>query len=471
MHDLILLNTFSNEFVASWPSKIINTSHTRLVRPAGAHQLATWLTSQGFNVKVIDFSNHIETQSLVNIIRKNTSANTKAIGVSTTFMERSSKDFNEPKWLLDLRQELADLNVEWLLGGTKNNYSLPNRYKWKIFDGYAEDSMLEYLNTVTCRTNFKKFEITEFEKFYLPRLHIEPSEFLAIELGRGCQFKCKFCNFSMLGKKKNSYIRNLHHFREELIRLYELYGTTNYYITDDTVNESYEKIAGLAEIASSLPFKFNWVGYLRLDLIYSNPKTISLLKDTGLMSAYFGIESFNSTASKVIGKGWNGVHGKNFLIELKNNWKTDITFHCSLIVGLPGEDEESINTTQKWFIDNQMHSWSWNGLYLNKIPHFTSSEFDKNYEQYGYRFPSSSPVNWENDFWTKTLADEKAALLNNESLPYKKTGPWLLGELASTGGVTVDEIKHLKHAELPYATINSATELFLQKYTNILLNE
>jgi hypothetical protein len=90
----------------------------------------------------------------------------------------------------------------------------------------------------------------------------------------------------------------------------------------------------MAEMAQRLPFKLEWIGYNRLDLIGSKPHTIQLLKDSGLKSSFFGIESFHSQASKIVGKGWNGVRGKEFLIELKERWGITTFYQLLLIIAV-----------------------------------------------------------------------------------------------------------------------------------------
>lgn len=315
------------------------------VRPIGAHQLASWIRQHGYTAKVIDFCHIMSTDDLVAITQKNMDSDTIAIGVSSTFWHddaSASWHPKEPTWVTDARLKLADANVKWLIGGAAAS-SPKLTLDWIKFNGFAEDSLMKWLDSQSAKLRFRKFfDITTATQTFDKDDFIQPSDVLPMELGRGCQFKCKFCSYPLVGKKKGTYIRGYDTIREEFIKNYAEYGTTNYYFLDDTVNESEEKVQALADMVQALPFELSWVGYNRLDLIWSKPETIRWLKDSGLRSAFFGIESFHPKASMVVGKGWNGKQGKEFLLRLKDEWKGDITWFLSLIVGLPGESKEDI---------------------------------------------------------------------------------------------------------------------------------
>ena len=87
-------------------------------------------------------------------------------------------------------------------------------------------------------------------------------------------------------------------------------------------------------ISKSLPFELEYVAYLRIDLLAANPEMITLLPESGLRSAFFGIETFQVQGAKAIGKGWNGQNAKAFLLELKEKWK-DKTLSLSWGILIP----------------------------------------------------------------------------------------------------------------------------------------
>ncbi len=455
MANLILWNSYGHTFAP--------------VRPLGCHQLATWLERFGYSVQVIDFCNLMSAKDLVMITEKYITDDTVAIGASKTFWKNrldSSVPFGEPQWCLDARKylEAKHTKLKWLLGGyqTSKDYQLMD---WITFNGLAEDSLLKFLDQHTRYVLTRPlFDIKTLERHHKDNLLLEPQEILSLEMGRGCQFKCSFCRYPLIGKKKGTYIRDLSLIEQELIENYERYGTTRYTIVDDTVNEDEDKIKGLAEIAQRLPFKFEWVGYLRLDLIGSKKHTISWYRDAGLKGAFFGIESFHRDTSKIVGKGWSGVHGKEFLVELKKQWP-DIAIQLGLIAGLPGETVDDLHGTNQWCIDNGIDNWEINPLHIDiGDKREFQSAFDRNYQEYGYHFPDPNDQEfWKNDHWDRGLAVEISKTLKDIARPYQKPGIWHAANLANLG-YSFDWLFAQNIKDFDYGKFRQQTREFVNNY-------
>ena len=111
-------------------------------------------------------------------------------------------------------------------------------------------------------------------------------ETLPIEVSRGCIFKCKFCAFPLNGKSKLDYLRDPILIKEELQYNYEKYGTTHYFLSDDTFNDSTTKVEQIHKVVTSLPFKIKFTTYLRLDLLHAHQEQISMLEEMGLASPF-----------------------------------------------------------------------------------------------------------------------------------------------------------------------------------------
>ena len=484
MANLILWNTLNQDY--------------SMMRPAGPHQLASWLTQFGYTVKVIDFSSFLTTDELVMLTEKYIDRDTIAVGVSTTFWtvdESHDHSYDSPvdntiskkeeyvwspskfgrspfpDWVTNARSRLESRypKLEWIAGGAKT-YSVDHN-KWQVFTGYAEDTVLKYLDEkskiIGTRSNF---EFTQKGDTFMNDLGIQPYEVLPMELGRGCQFKCTFCGYPLLGKRKGTYIRDMSLIKAELISNFERFGTTRYSFSDDTVNESVEKIDALAELAQTLPFKLEWIGYNRLDIIGSTRTQIESLRHSGLRSSFFGIESFGIAQSKSIGKPWNGKHAKDFLLELKSIWKNDITFKLSFIVGLTGESVEDVNETEQWCFENDMHSWGFHPLFIQRDnPSPWASEFDKNYANHGYKFPSPTrDAFWTNDLWNFQTATRKSFSLNNEHRGDKKAAAFQLGGVISTG-YSIDQVIGKSNKELDWNEMRRRTNAIARNYVKFQL--
>jgi hypothetical protein len=459
-------------------------------RPIGPHAIAGWLRQHGYTVKVIDFCHSLPTDVLVRLTERHIGSDTIAIGASSTFWKptaysnRQHKDyyklekdnFYEPEWITGARiyLQLKHKHLDWILGGHTGVGHLGklNRFKWNIIRGYAEDSILRYMNE---KTNFSPdmiaFDIKTMDSCFLTDASIQPQESLPIELARGCQFRCKFCSYPLVGKKPGTYTRGASFVEEEIIKNYEMFGTTRYQIMDDTVNESADKVEMLARIAEKLPFKLEWVGYNRLDIIGVNRRTIDLLKISGLKSAYFGIESFHPEASTCLGKGWNGKHGKDFLLELRDIWKDDVSITCSFITGLPYETEKSVRETQEWLLSNDVvDSWFFLQLFLNK--NSSATEFERSAAEYGISFPNNA----DPDYWEHSNSNFKEAISLSQELNYddrrlNKVKPmcWYIPNYANLG-YDYDTVRHTKVVDLNWKEMSNHHTNFIKTYVRDQLN-
>jgi hypothetical protein len=455
-----------------------------LTKPLACYQLASWLRQHGFTVKVIDHCSLIDTATLRSMISKFINDTTVAIGVSSTFWADNErfKDANarrgasEPEWVLDIRNAMDTVfpDLDWLLGGFSAAWTYQLSRKWIRFIDYSEDSLLKYMDSKLNRTvDRKKFDIESSRMQYHLTDFIQPHEALTMELGRGCQFKCKFCQYPHIGKKKGTYLRSIECIKNDLLYNYEHFGTTRYSFVDDTVNEDYDKIVALANIAQKLPFQLEWAGYNRMDLIWSRPETKQILKDSGLRSSFFGIESFNPQVAKLVNKGWFGKHAPNFVLELREAWGKDISFHMSFIVGFEDEAEQSVIQTADWLLENQFYSWFFHPLRIKRIPEGVPtvfvSEFERNYADYGYRFPNPlSNDYWEHNHWNANRAIDVADFCNKKLFKSMMPGGFSIFEKTNLGYNTNDVLWR-RYSEYTNEEVNTLRTRFIQKYVDATL--
>jgi hypothetical protein len=412
------------------------------IRGHGAYAVASWIRECGFTVKVIDFCHAMTTEELVSITEKFIDKDTYAIGVSSTFMldtEIKDGDINninyksasEPTWLLNAREVIEKKHkIDWIIGGS-NSYLFFEK-DWIKIHGYGEEGILKYLNEKSQKSVNKKYDIVNARTRYDACDQIFNYEVLNLEASRGCQFRCKFCRYAGIGKEKNTYIRSPNEIKDELLYNFETFGTTKYTLTCDTFNETEEKVNSFLKITESLPFKLEWVGYNRLDLI-SRFDQMDRLYKSGLRATFFGIESFNKEASRAVGKGWNGKNAKNVLLSLRDKFP-DVTYTISLIVGLPGEKQEEFESHIDWLITNQFHSFVTYPLSINRTYSGDKSIFDMNAEKYGYRFPKLlDPGFWENDSFNILTANVLARKINKMTKDIKIAPAFLKMHLESAG--------------------------------------
>ena len=412
-----------------------------IFRAIGPYQLAWWLRTKGYDCQVIDMVHTMTVEELISYTEKFITGNTLCIGVSSTFFSEFIIKSKRNKWLRKVPTMYIEAikiirerhpNIKIALGG--GLCDLLFHEELSIFDvtimGDAEDSFLEVLEEWRKGRKFifsaesrggrpyittakeKHFNIEECSHKFAEQDCIIDGEVLPMEISRGCIFRCKFCQYAHIGKTKFDYLRREELIKEEMDHNYKHFKTTNYYILDDTFNDSDHKMQMWKRIVDSLDYKINYTGYLRADLLQRRQEHIDLLRDTGLLSAFFGIESFHPDASRLVGKGWSGKGGKAFMIDLKDKWKEDVTFHLSMIVGLPPETEADYLASHQWCIDNNMDSWSWNRLSMTPGQRLYASEFDKNPEAFGFNYDYEKNQ-WSSAYMTQKEADVICSKLNS----------------------------------------------------------
>lgn len=471
-------------------------SETEPYRPIGAYQLAHWMRSNGYECQVIDFIQTMTSEELYGFTKKFIRDNTLCIGASSTFWSVKDPDDKHQRWTPGgiplVIKETIDLikanhpNIKLVLGGSQAD-NKPQEF-YNLFDaivvGYGEEMFLDLVDSwrkdkkilistmqgdvpyLTSSPN-KRFDIMCSDHKFTKQDCIVPGETLPIEIGRGCIFSCKFCSYLNIGKTKNDYVRGMDYIQQEIQYNKEQFETSNYILLDDTVNDSNDKIQAWGNMLTDLPFDINYTGYMRADLLARFPEQIDIFKDTGLVSAHFGVETFNPDASMLIGKGWNGKEGKDFFARLRNKWGNQTLFMMSLIVGIPPETEEECITTNEWLIENDMPSWVWHPLRINTDSRTNKSEFEKNYQKYG--FIPTMRGGWMTKTGYSYLQAKNLAgfLMQDKRRKKSNLSNWQMLSFMSLG-YSREEITKVKISEFDYQEKDQRFNEFIIKYKKLL---
>lgn len=344
-------------------------------RYAGAYRIATELRNAGFRVRVIDFFASYSLTQIEEILRGLVGPKTLFIGFATSLWVKD-KDFGRYlansydehlktlypvseaviSRVFELSRELAP-DIKFVVGGSKAESLRDERIDhWVIGQGEAA---IVALSQKLQRKDFSSPKILEGQKFpyagftkskidWTSEDLIFAEECLPIELARGCIFRCSFCYYPLNGKKRGEYIKSEADLLAEILDTHEKHGTKTFLFTDDLVNDSLEKVEMIDRIARAVPFKMEWSGFCRLDLLFSYPAMIPLLKSSGLRSAYFGIETLHQKAGIKSGKGLGKQRVLETLQKVKEAWGDDIMINAGFIVGLPDEPLESVVATLEW---------------------------------------------------------------------------------------------------------------------------
>jgi len=258
----------------------------------------------------------------------------------------------------------------------------------------------------------------------------------------GCKFNCSFCGYDFRNNRR-PVITSKEKFRDALINAYEKFGMTHFILADDTTNEVDDKLIILGDVVEELPFTPDFMGFVRLDIVGAKPHQIELMRRAKMTTVFFGIESLNPGATKMIRKGGKPENNYRTLEMFRDQFPECFTYG-NFIVGLSGDSEENIwYNAEKIVAENLLTSAGCNPLRLYqdlKNPD-VMSDIDKDPAKFGYTVLDDerewkelgyASRGWKND-WTDITTAEKISI---------KLDNYLASEL--TSGYTAHEIQGIK---------------------------
>jgi hypothetical protein len=160
----------------------------------------------------------------------------------------------------------------------------------------------------------------------------------------------------------------------------------------------------------------------------------------GLISMTFGIETFHPKAAINIGKSVKPDKIKDFLLKLKQD-HPELHTSSGFIVGLPGEDRESILETNRWLLDTKaLNSWQYCPLFLENLSlNEFSSVFSHEIEKHGYT--REGKVGWRRPDMHFESAATLARELNRSNMYKINISAWYLFSLTDKN--RIPQARHL----------------------------
>lgn len=423
-------------------------------KTVGPYKVAHELRLAGYEVAVIHHLHGFSYNELIDALSKIVNEKTLFIGFNTFFMKKMpglinvdthfTYDPKEPGMMLphgraynkNFKDQLRKLNpnLKFVLGGPDANDVEYNKdFDYQVI-GYGDQSMINLANHLAHGEKLQKslksifgpiiindskaenFDFVNSTLEYKPYDAVLPGETLVIEISRGCIFRCDFCSYPLNGKKKLDYLKNEELLYKEFLRNYEQFGVSRYMFSDDTFNDSTEKVDMMLRISKRLPFKLEYWAYIRLDLLGARIEMLPKLYESGLRSAFFGIETFNYKTGSAIGKGQKKETQIETLWYIKKHYP-DIHMDGSFIFGLPHESVESCKETAKFLLSDEspLDSFNVSPFWLAAEPKILAgftSLIESNLGKYGYRVKGkrNNFLIWENDhmdfFQAEKMANE-----------------------------------------------------------------
>ena len=463
-------------------------------RPYGAYALANTMRMHNYSTMVIDYLKHFTLSELEKIIDNSLDSNSILVGYSFTFYDNlhGDKIINLDK-LKSINQYIKKKfpNVKIIVGGGQSKLFQTILKKQHdglgvdfIMHGYAEIMLPEVckylirglsprfsniINSVKIIDHDIKASSHDFRNT-AHKWHdndiVQYNEPLSLEVARGCVFKCKFCSYPLLGKKKNDdlYIKTEKVLLSEILKNYEEYKTTCYSVLDDTFNERTDKIELMCRVRDKSKIDLSFVGYNRLDLIHRIPEQLPLLKELNWIGFNFGIESLNYDSAKFIGKGIKPVHVLETLEKIKKIYNDKVIIQTNFILGLPHDTPATVEQWLPIVLSDEFQSdyTDFNPLILSSS--FEPSSFLNNPEKFGYMRDPTRSWAWSNEHWNFDTVMNMTAEINNRvrASPNTKITSFKLPSAIKLG-FSLDEIFNSSLSDLTKIMLDEQRE---EKFRN-----
>lgn len=370
-----------------------------LIRQPGGFRLATYLRRLGWDIEVVDYLTMWEVADLMDFIKiRNQQKPILWIGFGTTYCYRH----NNVRMLINFVKENFP-HIKILAGGNAPmKIDIGADYYIYGFGERATEAVLRYEFSngevpiskplfdgvfIDALTNYPAWPLDDYINEYQDVDFIEPTDVLGMEFGRGCRFKCKFCNFPVLGLKEDTSMS------EEAIysylqTMYDKWGVTSYSVADETINERTSKLEKISNAVQRCSFDPNFAAFTRIDLFNRYPEQVELLAGARVWSQFYGIETLNHQSGKIIGKGLDPEIIKKLMLDTKNYFKKYLGLYrgtASLISGLPYETEETLENTYNWLLQNWLDEhWIFQNLSIYKGDDMRLSAFGEDFSLFGY---------------------------------------------------------------------------------------
>lgn len=180
---------------------------------------------------------------------------------------------------------------------------------------------------------FPGFHLVDIEKYR------SPNNVVSIFTVRGCPFSCTFCTTSKQGYSE----RTLEQVKKEILFVVNDLKFKNIFIQDGTYFIKKERVMEIAGwiIESGLDIK--WKAKARVNsLLNYSEKDLSILKESGLVSLFFGIESGSERVLRNMRKNTGPKDAEKSAEICRRN---QIEFYASFLFATPGETIDDLKIT------------------------------------------------------------------------------------------------------------------------------
>lgn len=164
------------------------------------------------------------------------------------------------------------------------------------------------------------------------------NEFVTTRTAKSCPFSCAFCGFPQRAGKY-TYL-DLADVERELDNIARIGSISTVTFIDDTFNVPKNRFRDLMRMMIDKDYGFRWNCFYRSD--HGDRATIELMRQAGCEGVFLGIESGSDVMLKSMNKT---ARRADYVDALEAFGEAGISTYASLIVGFPGETEETVAET------------------------------------------------------------------------------------------------------------------------------
>lgn len=291
---------------------------------------------------------------------------------------------------------------------------------------------LVYKDGKTFKRSTREIESNDLDENAIDWTSFSPDYYtptVQMRTARSCSFNCAFCRYPVMAGALS--LTSLEVVEAELRYLRE-HGVRNVVFIDDTFNVPLPRFKDLCRMMIRNKFGFQWFSYFRC----SNADTAAfdLMAEAGCKGVFLGIESGDNTILANMNKFAKIERYRHGIKMLKE--RGIVTF-ASLIVGFPGETEQTIRNTIE-FVEEAAPAFYRAELYY----HDANAPIQQKAEQYGI---TSAGYSWKHNTmnWQQATAaiDDMYRSINNATvLPLYMFDFWSLPYLVGRG-ISLEQVQ------------------------------
>jgi radical SAM superfamily enzyme YgiQ (UPF0313 family) len=332
--------------------------------PIGLLSIAGYLRKNGFDVKVYNASFYPkEPLQHTRKILLNYKPNIVGLGFPTDAFEPAA---NIAKLIKEFNKDIV------IIVGGIHPTAMPNQtLQIPHFDflirGEGEKTTLELIKTLISKTNLSDVkgisykrdgkvttnemrpEMTNLDEIPFDNRDLlidvdkYPKDVLEqIHTSRGCPYQCAYCSSSIIWKGKVRF-RSIENVLAEIEYLYYKYKVREINFADDNFTLEPERVKAICEGIVAKDFKVRWRCCARADIHHKfDMELLRLMRKAGCQNICIG---FESGSQELLDRAERRIKIDEAETLTKMIKGARIKVHADFIVGLPGENESTLNKT------------------------------------------------------------------------------------------------------------------------------